>query len=233
MFADCTSEEREICWWYEYAREGCRGAPVQLPLFPDLGEDWWRALYPEWPGKAYLTIPAPQREKRLNESQGGAPDKLRSLNLMPCFSPPLSPAVAKDYLDGFRVFELSEDGKTLQLKHTWPIHEISDAGWEVIFRIDWERSNSELSADFTAWLKEHRPKTFPSQAGSETGAGSLSRRLQAELKALGAWRLLDFYKCWQNIPAEAAIYESEAGWLTAHQKAENRLKFFRLPEPNG
>lgn len=63
MFQDCPPPEREICWWYEYAREGCRGAPVQLPLFPDRGEDWMEnKLYPEWPKKAYLTIPAPKRE---------------------------------------------------------------------------------------------------------------------------------------------------------------------------
>jgi len=225
MFQDCPPPEREICWWYEYAREGCRGAPVQLALFPDLQDN---NLFPEWPREPYLTIPAIEREQRLIQLQRGTLSHLRCLNLMPAFSVPISPDVAKRYLDGFRVFEFSEDGSELRQRHLWPIREINDACWIVLFRIDWRRSDSEILTDFAAWLKEYRPKAFPSKVGSKTAAGSYPRELQADLKALGALRLLRFYKHWQHIPTEAEIYESQAGWMTAQQKAEKHLNFFRL-----
>ena len=223
MFEDCPPEERELCCWYEYAREGCRGSPVQPSLFPD---PWDNDLFPEWPGKPYLMIPALEREGRLKRLQGGTADYLHSLNLKPPFHTYISPEMAKRYLDTFEVFELSEDATQLRQRHRWPIQEISDAYWVALFGINWQRSDSEIRDDFAAWLREHRPKEFPSPIG-DRGAGNYSRRLQNDLKILGAWRLLQFYKDWKDIPAEAAIYEDPSSWMTAHQKAEIRLKFFR------
>lgn len=233
MYADCPLAELELCWWYEYTREARRGSPVQLPLFPDRGEEWAEnQLFPEWPAKAYLSIPALEREVRLQQLKGGSADYVRSRALMPPFPGGyLTAEQAKAYLEGFRIFELSEDSKGQQMlgpKHDWPIREISDAGWIALFRIDWRRSDSEVLADFMAWLKVHRPEAFPSPIGKK-GAGSSSRQWQAELKALGALRLLDFYVQRQNIPLPAAeLYDSRFGWMTAQQKAKKRLKFFQL-----
>ena len=138
----------------------------------------------------------------------------------------------KRYLEGFRVWELSEDPKgwqkTFGPKHDWPIRETSPATWIALFGIDWRRNDSELLADLAAWINVYRPKAFPSQVGPDTGAGTDSRRLQVELKVLGALRLLRFYQQWQNIPLDAMIYESRGGWMTAQQKAKKRLKFFQL-----
>jgi hypothetical protein len=250
MYEDCPPAELEICCWYEYDREGCRLDAEQLQLFPDRtgelillpldpprGEIWiQKGLYPEWPQEPYLSIPAVERETRLKRLQGGSADYVRSRRLMPAFPRGyLTPEHAKVYLEGFRILELSEDLKgrqTLGPKHDWPIREISDASWVAPFLIDWRRSDSEILDDFSAWLKEHRPEAFPSPKG-ERGAGNYARRLQADLKVLGALRLLEFYKQWQDIPQEMAIYEDPSSWMTAHQKAKIRLKFFRLWEPNG
>jgi hypothetical protein len=225
MYKDCSPNELEICYLYEYVREVCRQSPSQPTLFPDPVHN---KLYPEWPRKPYLMIPAPVREQRVIQLQGGAPDYLRSLNMMPPFSVPILPEVAKKYLEGFEVFELSEDGSKLQQRHRWPIQEISDAHWVALFRIDWQRSDQETLADLAAWLKEHRPKAFPSRVTRPTGAASYLRQLEADLKALGALRLLHFYKRWENIPTEASIYYSQAGWMKAQRRAETRLKFFQL-----
>jgi hypothetical protein len=98
MFEDCPQVERGICWWYEYSREGCRGSPSQPMLFPDLAHN---SLFPEWPEKPYLSFSPLEREQRLIRLEGGTPDYLRSLNLMPVFQTYLLPHMAKRYLDRF------------------------------------------------------------------------------------------------------------------------------------
>jgi hypothetical protein len=97
MFVDCPPDELPLCHWYEYTREGCRGTPVQLPLFPDRGEEWTEnQLFPEWPQKAYLAIPAAEREVRLRQLEGGSADYVRSRRLRPWFPTGyVSPEMAK------------------------------------------------------------------------------------------------------------------------------------------
>jgi hypothetical protein len=241
MFKDCPTDELKLCWWYEYSREGCRDSPLQSALFPsDFPEV---NLYPEWPRTPYLSIPPADRRERLIRWEGGSKNYLRSLNLMPPSPTYIPPKVdkkkslvdlkdtrvlerllaAQRYLDTFWGFKL--DGTMLRPKHRWPVQEISDACWVAPFRIDWQRSDSEILADFAAWLKEYRPKAFMSPIG-DRGGGNSSRCAKAELKALGALRLLRHYKNWQDIPLEASIYEKQDSWMTAHQKAKERLKSF-------
>ena len=225
IYEDYPPGELEIRWWYEYAREAVRGLPVQFPLFPEEAPPW-SDLFPEWPTKPYLLIPEPERKRRLQRLAGGTSNYLHSLNLRPPFrSHPglkLTPTP--------RPVPDPKTSDKYELRYRWPISEIGPAAWLTPFRIDWGRSDREISADFNAWLKEYRPKAFPSPKG-ERGSGNIVRRLGAELKALGAYRLLAFYKDWRKIPSSAAIYEDPSGWMTANQKARNRLKFFQPAEP--
>jgi hypothetical protein len=105
MYEDCPHSELEICWWYEYAREGMRGSPVQHSLFPPDGRP---ELFPEWPDKPYLLIPELERVRRVQRLAGGSTDHLRSLNLKPPFQSHFSPELAKRYLDGFNQYKTAE-----------------------------------------------------------------------------------------------------------------------------
>lgn len=217
MYKDCPSDELEICWWYEYAREGVRGfSGSPGSLFPSDPRE--PELYPEWPGKPYLLIPGLERARRLRQLAGRTGDYLHSLNLKPPFQshPELKLAPARREL-------------RRQLRYRWPISQVGSEAWLVPFRIDWRRSDREIRADFAAWLREYRPKALTSGAHSKTGAGAVLRQLKTELKALGALRLLRHYKNQQNLPEEAArLYRGQASWIKAQQKAESRLKLFRL-----
>ena len=61
------------------------------------------------------------------------------------------------------------------------------------FEIDWRRSNGEMTKAFTDWLKDNRPRTVRVIQRGKTGAGSPARQIQADLVALGAFRLLREY----------------------------------------
>jgi hypothetical protein len=93
-------------------------------------------------------------------------------------------------------------------------------------------SHEELRLFFDAYLREH----FPNQSkrkSPDIGGGARVRQMKANLKSLGAWRLLD--RGWTANAAtkytEAqlgkALYSNESKWSTAKCKAGRVISEFR------
>jgi hypothetical protein len=95
--------------------------------------------------------------------------------------------------------------------------------WYVALEIDWRRSDENMLQAFAAWLKESRPKHIKATTKATVGAGSRRRQIRADLKALGAFRLLREYGACHR--AYNATYDAVGDkFLRSHDSAWSRAK---------
>ena len=97
------------------------------------------------------------------------------------------------------------------------------------FEIEWNAPDGLLLAEFRTWLRTHRPKEPVAMRGR-----SRRREYAADLKALGAYRLL---KCFSAPKAKDytcnfmpyGLYAKLPDWYEAKKRAQNILRaFFRV-----
>jgi hypothetical protein len=253
MFVDCPADEIGSCYFYEFSRENeslrdlCAKHRPAIP--PDVADGFeyylsspWSAdqgeliadparafmLWPEWPDKPYLRIPADERRKRLRWSAKDDPKlahlKKLSFSAMSQISPeglrPVSPAGATPPSGE----AWSEALAFSQGKLGWPVHQINPSMWETVFRIDWKAfSDTHLVDMFKAWLGQYRP--IP--ATSLTENPSVTNRFETHLKQLGALRVLRKFTM-DEIPAGISLYRDKSEWARSKLVAQGVIEWFSV-----
>jgi hypothetical protein len=251
MFVDCPADELGPCYFYEFSRESkslreacAANRPDVPPNVADgfayyLNSPWSSAqgalisdparlfmLWPEWPDKPYLQIPAEERQKRLRWSADDNP-KVVHLKKLSFFAltqtnpeglRPVSPAGATAPSGG----TWSEALAFSQGKLGWPVHQINPSMWETVFRIDWKAfSDSQLLDMFKAWLSQYRPVASSGLTENPT----VTNRFETHLKQLGALRVLRNFKE-TEIPPEIALYKDKSEWARAKLVAQGVIEWF-------
>jgi hypothetical protein len=253
MFADCPAEELAPCYFYEYSRESkslreaCAHSRPVIPAGVTNGFDFflsspWSSaqeelmtdpaktfmLWPEWPDRPYLLIPAEERRRRLRWSAKEDPKiahlKKLSFFAMTRLSPeglrPVSPAgaTAPSGEDWSEALAASQD------KLGWPVHPINSSMWETVFRIDWKAfSDAQLVDMFQAWLDKYRPTA----SSALTENPSVTNRFETHLRQLGALRVLRKFKT-DEIPPEIVLYRDKGEWARAELVAQGVIEWFSV-----
>src|SRR5215469_14385056 len=185
-FSTCPSWELAECWYYEFKRES--------PLARQIVVDWRKdrepptfdeflnlaqamlmpperghldAFCPEWPSYPYLSIPPAERKRRFSQLFPNETESLAA-ELEPRPAPP--GALSLEAVN----FILELDGKKERIQEV-----------DVTFRIRRSMADKEIMRRVAAWLKVHR-----AYRGYKASPNVLNRRLRADLKALGALRVL-------------------------------------------
>ena len=150
------------------------------------------ALCPEWPGLPYLRIPPAERKRRFSQLFSNETKSLAA-ELEPRPAPP------GDLSLGAVNFILETLGEKERIQQE-----------DVTFRIPWYMADKEILLRVAAWLKVHRAyKASPNVS---------NRRLRAELKALGALRVLRIENGdWTKGPE---IYCEHGEWIKGRKRAE-------------
>ncbi len=226
-FSQCFDGEWIACAEYEYGREAWRISPAfrerwePTRNYPgcsvENGNKWpfsvaeWFLLWPEFPEKAFLSVPQTERKSRgqLHEKLcPGWPDVQTTFrDVMQHNAATVEAGVNR--IDG-------DDGRG---------GIISTAA----FNIDWTLPNETLCASFREWLIQNRPPSVTQRVMG--GASSAERQAQADLKALGALRIL------RVVPANRArdetrkitgekdgLFSDPPAWSKAKKRAEKRLR---------
>ncbi len=212
-FSSCPEDEVDECHAYEFARHVVpirdevahlrKGKALGFDrLFKELREPvlgsasrrryalFW--FYPEFPTKAYLEIPVGERRRRFKIAWPSSERAAESAMLVPKILPQFLDA---DLRSGVRKF-----GRPV----------ISHGSLELaLLEIDWGRSDKRLLERFAAWLSENRPPEI--RIGNDKGAGNFIRKRRADLKALGAWRLLKWSSGKTEGWIQAFLISSDSG----------------------
>jgi hypothetical protein len=210
-FSTCPKWELVECWRYEFKRESpiVRQIVVDwrnvcdLPSFdaflnlaqamlmpPERGHLY--ALCPEWPNLPYLSIPASERKRRFNQLFSDETNSLAA-ELEPKPAPPGALSLQAVNL----ILELLGEKEKIQQE-------------DVTFRIPRSMAHKEILRRVAAWLKVHQPDT--------ASANVSNRRLGADLKALGALRVLRIENGdWTKGPE---IYCEHGEWIKGRKRAE-------------
>ena len=253
MFVDCPADELAPCYFYEYSRESetlreaCAGTRPEVPPGVANGFDYYLSsswvlehgelvsdparvfmLWPEWPDKPYLRIPAAERQRRLSYREGNDPrdahlKKLAFFGIAranPGGLHPVSPVGSTEpSVEAWSEALISSQGRL-----GWPACEINPSMWEVVFRIDWKAcSDAQLIEMFKAWLQKYRPAT--SSAAIENK--NVTNRFEAHLKELGALRVLRNFKD-AAIPNDIGLYQTKGDWAKAKLVAQGVIEWFSV-----
>jgi hypothetical protein len=210
-FSDCPNQELTECWLYEYKRESPHAHQVilnwrQTCKVKTFDEFLWLvrttlttiqyerlyALCPEWPAHPFLSIiPPAERTRRLKLL---FPDEAKSRAAQSTPPPPMPgelPLAVVNFIQ-----ELLGLEKELQ---------------DVTFRIRWQKSDRENLSYVAAWLKIERRCKAKSNVSN--------RSLRADLKALGAYRILKATGGdWRNA---SPIYVEHGEWIKADARAKS------------
>ncbi len=246
-------DESFFCWQYEFIRYDTRSVEFYskwregadkpkdfdslLDLYwrtdPDgktgssMVVQWFFKIWPEWPGKPYLSVPLKERLRRFKKTWAKQPK--RQLRLIPL-------------RDIYRfVVAIKADKATetpLPGRGSWPL-EMGEDVWTIpqlcrkglppfeiaAFELDFQETDERLAARFQHWLAQRRKdKGYKRQAHRET------RVDRADLVALGAMRLMDSglsiteaMNFSERISGKA-LYEDVGDWSRARRRAEDAVQ---------
>jgi hypothetical protein len=213
-FTTCPDEELADCRLYEFKsqspyarqeilawRQTCNAETFDEFLYLARGTLTWAkygqqfyALWPEWPDAPYLSIPPDERKRRRDLFGPNTESRAAELTPLPAVPGKLSqPAV--DFM-----LELIDQSGPVE----YPT-----------FRIPWkEISDREIRRRFALWLKINRKcKAKPNVS---------HRHMRADLKALGAYRILKATGGeWRNAPP---LYVEYSEWMKAAARAKKLIK---------
>ena len=232
-FAPCRNEEVGACHAYEFARqvevlkETVRLFQAARPgaVFDDL---WAEAMnprnalltlenghglplgsysaFPEFPATPYLGIPVRERLRRLSQSN----------------------VVRVGGIYETDIEHIVSDGPG----YTFHYSGVPGEGWfergtneTVAFDIDWSSEDELIIRQFAHWLREKGPdRRARIKVRTERGKGSLTAQLKVDLKALGAWRLLQRMH-WQDALTYSEevtgrrLFGDQPAWIRAGKRA--------------
>jgi hypothetical protein len=244
-FSTCPPDELRDCYYYELMRESkvhrdsllkwrryqkgstfddwlpISSKPSRAGRPPLFGWEFF-SFCPEWPAQPYLSIPQDERQRRrkLIPKIVQPADERNGLRVH------LLPKLLKNYSDG------TPTGKKYVLPPLNLATVKSDDGTHetVAFEIDWRHTDGTLSKLFRLWLKINRPKEV--RRWIIKGKGRTSEQIRKDLKALGAWRLLQ-KMTWQEAalltsesdpsPNCKSLFDNQSSWIGARHHAEKVL----------
>jgi hypothetical protein len=209
-FSTCPKQELEQCWWYEFKSEILHERRVitdwRQICVEQTFDGFFRlhrmmlmppapghvyALCPEWPKDPFLSIPSNERARRLKQL-----DETKSLADQLTLGP-VEPSMY-DLIQEFEGKKKRPSARSL--------------GDDILPRI-WHKSNQEIVSFSKAWLATYRP--------DKTKIDTSIRELRADLKALGALRILREY-AWDWTPA--ALYKAQGEWTKAQTRAKKVIR---------
>lgn len=193
-FSECGEYELEECHGWEFSRtlKWPRGFSFGFKngFGPKIDTDFH--LDEKWPDAPFLSLPLPDRRKRVEQL------RQHFERMIPRFHYGFKFQVPLPHVPERRCKAIVTNGGTSVIVAT---------------EVSWTREDHEMVESFRDWLKEKRPKEFERFRQRPTGAGSYSRRLKTELKMLGAWRLLKIIP-WEeaaNFTRDATITKKKSG----------------------
>jgi hypothetical protein len=176
-FSACPDEQSEACYFYEFAREcphEIRAVRAQRDQLKDISRDnapeqtFWHSTidifvdWPEFPDTPFLCIPKAERTRRIANAQR------------------MTPPVQAD-LGGLIRLYAGKPPTSKTIKYGY--------GEIAAFLIDRRNSDEKLVRGFRQWLKNN--KSLGAAHMVRKGKGSSHEQRRKDLKALGAWRLLE------------------------------------------
>ncbi len=240
-FSECPDEQLTACHEYEIWREDksfqvqarTHRAALGDPTFEQLLARWehWQApksiaeadaadfffygpkcswWLDEFPNEPFLCVPPAKRSAFADEEGNWG-------------------AIAWDFFELLNEFpELAEQAGGDDPPLSWFGRPVMNGSRTAgAFLIDWRRNDDELVRHFKAWLEDFRNKDILIR--ETRGAGSKVRKLRKELKALGAWRLLEkmpwseAYLVTQEHLTKGLFSNHESAWRRARRVAENLI----------
>jgi hypothetical protein len=95
----------------------------------------------------------------------------------------------------------------------------------VMILVDWRRSDKEILALLSKWLKENRPQTVSANTEHE-GAGDPIRRKRKQLEQLGKYRLVRANGGdWHN-PGGRRLFTDQSHWIKCRKSVEEIIAVF-------
>jgi len=233
-FDACPTEELSTCWQYERQRETGESRKAVLDFrkkfglhtFEDLRGELqsrmgWVCAYecfPEWPRTPFLAIDSKERKRRLKLLP-----KVAGVDDWPYYLVTDITKILQNYAEGG--FSSMLSGDTLR-QSDWP-------EWREIVALDvnWLLTDEQMLRCFKAFLKQRRPPDV--KQNESRGAGNDQRQSRADLKALGALRVLrhtqnDWMKA-EEITERMSrkgkpLFENQPSWIRARKRAQTMLK---------
>jgi hypothetical protein len=238
-FSTCPNDELFECWFYEFTRQipAVRAAVLKWRgksatyegLIARSGGQYKALLFaatfhyqPEWPLKPYLSISASERQRRRRLLFPDSNQRAMGLSL--------NPSVALYNLtESYGLCQLTNQFRKSISAHGRPfayrdgMDDEPPMGELALLEINWNSSDKQLLAAFREWLKIHRPKGTPVCPVLE-GGKSYPKQERADLKALGAYRLLraaagDL----SRLSEQEQLYQEQAAWIKARTRAKERI----------
>jgi hypothetical protein len=248
-FSQCDPAELRDCYYYEFTRE--------FPIVCNLVAKWrtahkgsrfddWRPIFsknnrdnrprafsyelfnfcPEWPEQPYLSIAKNERLRRrhLNQQPPPRSDKSNALEQVNM------PMIIRDHIErGIKSEPPLDELERGVIKQDDGLHEIA------AFKIDWRHTDGILGECFAYWLKHYRPKGIAQW--KIKGKGRRHEQMMKNLKALGAWRLLNKmpWKVAADVTSELndeakPLFGEQPNWIRARKHAENLMTKFKGSE---
>lgn len=215
------------CLLDHYSRTHPFGAGGRGPIW-----NWFYHVWPEWPEKPFLSVTAKDRKARYKAMWGA--NSGSELRLVPLRSIYRFVTELKAGQEP-RLLELGINSRRVELEDdVWKLHPASLRGQEGIlpsevaaFAIDYNLQDKILAKLFKNWVVRRR-KDVGYQRQSATG-NSATKQDRADLRALGATRLLDsglsieqareYTRRVSGVP----LYRSEGDWSGARRRTKEAL----------
>lgn len=246
--------ETAYCWLYEFCRYDTRdaegflkwrtgaGKPTDFDSLLDhywrtdpngkagisLVSDWFYMIWPEWPEKPYLSVPAKDRQARFKKTWAKNPKgHIRLIPLRDIYR-----SVVAWKAGGEPDLPLGRSLQQMKMEvDTWIIPSSAGANQEKMppieiaaFEIDFAITNEILAARFQNWLEQRRK-----EKGYKRLDKRWSRTNRGDLIALGAMRLMDsgisIVKAteYSRKISGKALYEDAGDWSNARRRAEDAI----------
>lgn len=240
MFNDCPEEQQPLSFFYEYARELTAIVEAvrryKLPSTPhyndaegfgwDCGIGSYLALvlYSEldcFPETPWLSLPDERRKSSI--SLTNAKQHLTVSDWEAQNREGYGPCTGSS--DNLKLPKI-RDGKVIEVYFSKVDHIENNSPVDYfVHRVNWDKSDNVLVAEFREWLEAWRPLSPHETRGKTTP--------RDQLKVLGALRLLRHYHGdWNEAYIQTAkvlskpLYTHQAHWIDARKKANQYLRAF-------
>lgn len=211
---DLNEHQIYFCWAYEFARY----APKILDAF-DRDVEYRERTDPSLPWRAIVSL-------GFGDTQEPSDSFVEVIEAPPGFPSVPYLSVYKNHkidpIESYKPFESSLAVQTATGKH-------SDTDM-IHLRIEWFRSDKKITEAFKKWIKANRP-----HPPLENRGGNQQTVITADLKALGAYRLIDRFgaveaakKYTEDMGFPNGLYANLGEWSVAKARADKLIALWNV-----